>query len=308
MSDQHHHKDGALSSDILRTVAYFGLFEYPVTPEQIFAFLPRNSVTSDDVRQAAEGLVRDGALRSSEGYFHLPGMDEATATQRRSGEKRAERMFTIARRVAGVFKRVPFIRAVFITGSLSKSVADRESDIDFMIVTVPGRLWIVRSMLTLIRKVFLFGSRKYFCTNYYVTESGFPVRRRNMYTAIETVTVKPVWNGEAFARFLQQNEWTKEFLPNMTTAADPRLLIAPHRSMFQRLCEGLLNILPLETLDRRLMEYHRTHWMQAFGHVSSERLESMFIIAPDVSASWPEDRQVPVLIRYRERLHAMGLH
>lgn len=308
MSTHGHQVGGTLSSDILRTVAYFDLFDYPVTAAQIYSFLQRNSVTADEVACSASALTAEGTLKQEQELFFLPGADQAITVRRRAGEKHARRMFITARNIASVMKRIPFIRGVFLTGSLSKDVADAASDIDFMIVTVPGRLWIVRSMLTLIRKIFLLGNRKYFCTNYYVTESGFPIRRRNMYTAIETVTVKPVWNSEAYTRFLQQNEWTKEFLPNMTPAADPRLLIAPGRSLLQRALERLMEVLPLDAADRRLMEYHRTHWMNAFGHVSSERLESMFIISPDVSASWPEDRQVPVLTRYRERLQAMGLH
>lgn len=300
--------DQDLPKDILRTVAYFDLFSYPVTPEQIYSYLPRNSVTQDDVRRKADELVREGALIAAGGYYHLPGNAGSAVLERNSGEHRAERMLAVARIVAYLLKRVPFIRAVFITGSLSKSIADTESDIDFMIVTVPGRLWIVRSMLTFLRKVFLLGSRKYFCTNYYVTEAGFPIRRRNLYTAIETVTVKPVWNAAAYERFLQQNEWTREFLPNMRAAADPALLIPSRRSILQRAAERLLELLPLDAADKRLMEYHRTHWMNTYRHVDRDRLESMFIITPDISASWPEDRQVPVLIRYHERLTAMGLH
>lgn len=300
--------DHDLPKDILRTVAYFDLFSYPVTPEQIYDYLPRNSVSQDDVRRKADELVRDGALIASGRYYHLPGYAGTAALERNSGEHRAERMLAVARIVAHLLKRVPFLRAVFITGSLSKSIADRESDIDFMVVTVPGRLWIVRSMLTFLRKVFLLGSRKYFCTNYYVTEAGFPIRRRNLYTAVETVTVKPVWNAASYERFLQQNEWTREFLPNMRAAADPALLISSRRSILQRAAERLLEFLPMDAADRRLMEYHRSHWMSAYRHVEQARLDSMFIITPDVSASWPEDRQVPVLTRYHERLTAMGLH
>ncbi|NUN68492.1 MAG: hypothetical protein HUU02_02150 [Bacteroidetes bacterium] len=300
--------DRTLPGDILRTVTYFDLFAYPVTEDQIYAFLQRNSVTREDVRDVAEGLVEEGRLARSGEYYFLADRPASAAAERRNGEREAERMLTIARSVARLMKRVPFIRAVFITGSLSKSIADRKSDIDFMIVTAPGRLWIVRSLLTLIRKLFLLGSRKYFCTNYYVTENGFPLRRRNLYTAIETVTVKPVWDDGSFERFQEQNAWTRDFLPNMHPAADPALLIAPRHSLLQRITERLLELLPLDAADTRLMEVHRSHWMNVYRHLDKERLASMFIITPDVSASWPEDRQVPVLTRYHERLTAMGLH
>jgi hypothetical protein len=303
-----HEQQSSLPVDILKTVAYFDIFDYPVTSGQIFYFLTRNSVTAEDVVRSAEQLVSDGRLVKRDDYFLLTSNDPKIVRQRRDGEEKARRLLTAARFIARMLKRVPFIRGVFITGSLSKAVADSDSDIDFMIVTVPERVWIVRSMLTLFRKTFLFGSSKYFCTNYYVTERAFPLELRNLYTAVEVVTTKAVWNATAFEQYQMCNRWTKDFLPNNTPSADPELLITPSRSWLQRVAELFLHLLPLRSIDRRLMEYHRTHWTKAFGHIPDDRRETMFMITPDVSACWPDDRQQPVLSRYREKLAALGLH
>lgn len=307
MESMHEQSQSPLPVDILKTVAYFDIFDYPVTSGQIYSFLTRNSVTSDDVERAADQLVREGRLQRSDDYFLLSSNHPQIAARRLNGEQTARRMLTTARIIAKMLKRVPFIRGVFITGSLSKAVADSDSDIDFMIVAAPERLWIVRSMLTLFRKIFLFGNSKYFCTNYYVTERGFPLELRNLYTAIEVVTTKAVWNADAFEQYQERNRWTREFLPNNTPAVDPGLLIAPSRSWFQQAAELVLRLLPLRSIDRRLMEYHRAHWYSAFSHIPEGRRKTMFMISPDVSACWPEDRQQPVLLRYREKLSALGI-
>lgn len=301
------HTDAALPGDILKTVAYFDVFNYPVTTGQIYAFLPRNSVTPDAVTRTAEELVRAKKLNARHGYFLLSTSDSGIADQRLEGERLAQRMLSYARVIAMMLKQVPFIRGVFITGSLSKYTAGRDSDIDFMIVTAQNRLWIVRSMLTLFRKIFLLGNKKYFCTNYYVTEKGFAIERRNLYAAIEVVTTKAVWNADLFTQYQRSNSWTREFLPNTPLGTTADLLIPQTRSWFQRLCEFLISLFPLTILDRRLMEYHRTYWNSAYGHMSSEQRASMFIINHDASACWPDDQQQPVLSRYQQKLSALGL-
>jgi hypothetical protein len=299
--------DNELPADILRTVAYFDLFDYPVTSDQIYSFLPRNSVTRDDVALAADQLVRDEKLQTDRGYYLLSSSDQKISAQRQEGERAAGRMLSYARTITRLLKIVPFVRGVFLTGSLSKSVAAQDSDIDFMIVTAPERLWIVRTMLTFFRKTFLLGKKKYFCTNYYVTENGYSLNRKNLYAAVEVVTTKAVWNTDAYMRYRQTNAWTKEFLPNMSVAPDSELLVPSRHSVLQRALEFVLQLLPLRSIDRRLMEYHRTYWNATYANVSEERRASMFIISPDVSASWPEDRQVPVLTRYKETLSRLGL-
>ncbi|MFZ4620826.1 MAG: nucleotidyltransferase domain-containing protein [Bacteroidota bacterium] len=296
-----------LHNDILKTVAYFDLFEYPLTAEQIYSFLPRNSVTKEYVNASVQFLASKERLSYNGGFYFLPTANPVVTSERIDREARAKRMLSFARIVAAFIKQFPFVRGIFITGSLSKNVADRSSDIDFMIVTAPERLWIVRMMLTMFRKIFLLGSRKYFCTNYYVTEQGLTLDRRNTYTALEVVTTKVLWNKEAFLEYQKHNAWTKQFLPNISISVEDRLLISGSRSQLQRITESVLNLFPMRTLDAKLMDYHRTHWHKAFGHVGEERLRSMFIISKDISASWPEDRQVPVLTRYREKVAQLGL-
>ncbi len=311
MNEHHHLPDGhfedELRNDILKTVAYFDLFEYPLTAGQIFSFLSRNSVTAEHIERSVRDLVAEQRLSGDNGLFFLPSVDPVIAEKRKKREEHAQKMLKTARVVSRFIKMFPYIRGIFITGSLSKNVADASSDIDFMIITAPGRLWISRMMLTIFRKVFLLGSSKFFCTNYYISEDNLVLDRRNLYTAVEVVTTKVIWNEDAFRSYQSANPWTSQFLPNISIPIDEQLLIARPRSFVQRAGEFVLELFPMQRFDNHLMEYHRSHWAKAYGHVGEERFRSMFIIAPDISASWPEDRQVPVLTRYREKISQLGL-
>ena len=296
-----------LRGDILRTVAYFDLFDYPVTAAQIYRFLPRNSVTSDHVAAVSATMAEDGMLVSADGLYRLPDRDLSIVRNRREGEENVPHLVRRARTVAWWIRRFPFVRAVMLTGSLSKDVAVPEGDIDFMIVTADDRLWITRTLLTMFRKIFLLGDKTFFCTNFYIAESSLTIHRRNLYTAVEVVTTKPLWNARLCNEFHRANGWTKEFLPNNDHAMPSVGTDTVRFSVVQRVMEMLLRILPLSRLDRRLMEWHRSHWMNLHPHLTQERLNSMYIIRPDASASWPEDRQAPVLTRYRERIAGLGL-
>lgn len=297
----------SLADNILKTVVYFDLFEYPLTTEQLFFFLPQNSVTVEDVKRSAESLVTARKLQKEKEFFFLPSRMKEIVDRRNDEERRAEGMLRTARFVSSLIKRFPFVRAIFLTGSLSKHVVDRSGDIDFMIVTAPNRVWICRTMLTIFRKIVLLGSKKYFCTNYYVTEQGYRHHARNLYAAIEVVTTKAIWNESSFGDFQSHNTWTQEFLPNAHAASDKRLLIDEDRSLFQKVFESIMNLFPLDVIDTRLMEMHRRHWRKQFGHAAPDQFNAMFIITPDVSAGWPDDKAVPLLSRFHQQLSSLGI-
>jgi hypothetical protein len=296
-----------LANNILKTVAYFDVFKYPLTSEQIFRYLPQNSISVNDVENAALQMTASNKLLKEKSYFLLPFSHRSIIEKREADEHRAQKKLKYARNISRFIKLMPFIRGIFLTGSLSKNVADSSSDIDFMIVAASKRLWICRTMLTAFRKIFLFGSSKYFCTNFYVTENGYAQHRRNIFTSVEVATTKVIWNESAFLEFQRQNQWIKEFLPNIDGTADQQLLISSSRSWSQRIIEVMLRILPLNVLDNRLMEFHRTHWQRSFSKVSAEQFNTMFIISPDISAGWPDNYEESILKEFQTKLTMLGI-
>ncbi len=299
--------DKDLHNDILKTIAYFDIFGYPLTAGQIFSFLPRKVVSVADVTLAADALVLKGKLSNEKQYFFLPTNDKRIVERRIVDEKRAKKMLSYAKIISAFIKRIPFIRGIFVTGSLSKDIATSSSDIDFMIVTAPERLWICRTWLSLFRQVFLFNKSKFFCTNFYVTENGYSLNRRNYYTAVEVVTTKVIWNENAFYQYQRSNNWTNEFLPNITVSADKKILISSSPSILQRCLELICNILPLRSLNHMLMEFNRTRRKKTFKHLDQKQLDSLFIITPDVASVWPNDHQKPVLKQFQEKISQLGL-
>jgi hypothetical protein len=296
-----------LQQDVVRTLAYFDVFSYPLSSEQVKVFLPRNSVTLPQLEENLACLIASGVLNSQEGYYFLADRPAAVVRERIQNERRASAMIKRAHFISRFLRQVPFVRGIFITGSLSKNVAAPSSDVDFMIVTAPSRLWISKMILSGIRRLLLFNSIKYFCFNLFVTENGFYFSEQNVFNAIEIATTKVLWNDAAYRRFQSVNSWIRGFLPNWnldrSLSADGP--IAP--PLVQKLLEGVLNLFPLDRIDADLMRVARRYWKQRNLHLDPEKFESLFLCTRDISSVWYDDHRTRILNRFQQRLAELGI-
>jgi hypothetical protein len=295
------------TDDIIKTVAYFDVFKYPLTDEQIYRYLPRDEVTRQDASTMVKELVSAGVLQEYNNYYFLDSEDNIIVSKRTDDEHRAKRMMKAARLVSLLLKQFPFTRAVFVTGSLSKNVAAEDSDIDFMIVTAKDRLWICKTAMTLFRKIFLLGSHKYFCTNYFVAENDVAVPDHNIYAALEVLTTRVMWNVPAFWNFQQRNSWAREYLPHCTPSADPMAVLAGSRSGLQRAIEGVLALLPLTTINDYLMRRFKHHWEKAYPDLPEDQREASFHTSPTMATVWKTNYYSVILNHYRNKLSELGL-
>src|SRR5688572_3156323 len=132
-----------LSGSILKTLLYFDLFHYPVSKEEISLFLEvpcKEAELEEGLRQ----LHDSQQIYLFEGFYCLQD-DPGMITQRINDNHRAELLLKKAVRICRFLFQFPFVRAVGISGSLSKNVADENADIDYFIITAPDRLWIART-------------------------------------------------------------------------------------------------------------------------------------------------------------------
>jgi len=244
-------------SAILATLAYFDLFQYPLTEREIYFFLSRH-IPPPAFEQALGSLLAEGRVFAMEGFYSLHG-DAGLIHRRRAGNALAARMLGTADRITGLLSHFPFVRAVGVSGSLSKQYADKDSDIDLFIITAPGRLWIARTLLHLLKKAsFLFRRQDWFCMNYFIDETALAIPEQNLYTAIEIVTLLPLRGARAFSAFRKANEWTDGYLPNsygrIVYAGDDR------PSLFRRALEKLFAGRAGDRLDRWLMTTTARRW------------------------------------------------
>jgi hypothetical protein len=202
-----------LRFSILKVIAYFDIFHYPVTREEIQFFLDRPA-QEGDLAATIDALTEEQRLFQLGAFYSLHD-DPRLAERRIRGNKRAEELLAIATRSTRFLFQFPYVRGIGISGSLSKNFADEKADIDYFIITKSNRLWIARTCMHLFKKLsFLVGAQHYYCMNYYVDEDAMEIPEKNIFTAIEMITLIPAGGNGGLMKFFEANEWTTAYLPN----------------------------------------------------------------------------------------------
>ena len=207
-----------IENQILATLAYFNLFDYPLTQQEIVRFLNCKPEVQE-FEEGLERLVNHCFVCKIGGYYSLVN-DRSLMERRAMGNERAAKMMRSAQRSASLISCFPFVKAVAISGSLSKNFADEWADVDFFIITSRQRLWTCRTLLHLFKKLTFLATRQHlFCLNYFIDESHPVILEKNIYTATEVLTIIPARGS--FTEFFAANNWAKAFLPNVLAGTAP---------------------------------------------------------------------------------------
>jgi hypothetical protein len=248
-----------IKKNILAALAYFDLFNYPLTMDEVFLNLPAKC-NQQEFEFALRCLVIDRVVYHFDKFYTLKN-DYFLIERRINGNAKAENMMVTARRVGDFLIRFPYVRGIAISGSLSKNFADETSDIDLFIITTKNRLWIARTIMHLFKKLtFLVNKHQYFCMNYYIDELELQIREKNIYTAIEVATLIPLHGDTVFEQFYIDNAWTREYLPNkclrLTTAQSLK------RSSLKSFTEMLFNNWLGNKIDNLLLKISAKRWVK----------------------------------------------
>ena len=198
-----------LSQAILETVAYSDVFEHPLRAREIHRYLIGNRLPFEELEQALDD--ERTILRKGE-YFFLPGREEIVQI-RQICEAHSRRLLPRALQIGRLLGALPFIRMVALTGSLAVLNVSKTDDFDYMLVTVPGRVWTARALALLINRVVkLFGHT--ICPNLIISEKALEWPLHDLYSARELCQMVPVFGMDVYRDLLQLNAWAADFLPN----------------------------------------------------------------------------------------------
>lgn len=197
---------------VIKALLYSDIFHYPLTAREIFERLEISCNSLEAVEDELRLLVAAQVVFRFDNFYCLHD-DVALAMRRSAGNKMARKIMPRAIRRSRLIFSFPFVRAVMISGSLSKDFLDEKGDIDFFIVTAPGKVWLTRGLLALFQRVFLFNSHKYFCVNYYIDHDHLSIDERNIFTATELVTLKPICGNDHYHALIRSNHWVMDQYP-----------------------------------------------------------------------------------------------
>jgi hypothetical protein len=296
----------SLKQSILKVVAYFDVFDYPVSIEEIKFFLdtPFNETEFDF---AILQLRNYNVLYRFNNLYSLRN-EYALVERRIKGNILAEKKLRQAERISRFLLWFPYIKGIAVSGSLSKHFAYEGSDIDFFIITAANRLWVARMFfLSFFKIAKLVGLGNYFCLNYFIDEDALEIPEQNMYTAIEIATLLPKQGQGIFKEFFAKNEWSCAYLPNY----GPPYGLAAEKSgpYVKRLVQWLLDNKAGNWLDGMLMHFFKRRWERMMGKKKFAKngfLLGSYIAEKHVCKPIPHYFQEKILKRFEQRMQGVN--
>lgn len=213
----------------------------------------------------------------------------------------------MARLSTHLIKRFPFVRGVLVSGDLSKDATGPASDVDFFILTSPGRLWITRALLILFKKIFLLNKKKFFCLNFFVTADHLLLSEHNVYLATEVAHLKPLFGSLLFGDYMAANGWIRDYFPNFDLQLLPAVVPNDRRSLLQAALEAPFALLPADALDKYLLHAMRRVWRDRYPELDDQTRERMFHSTREESRAYGGDFQEKILTLYEQKLKEYGV-
>lgn len=294
-----------IEQGIISTLIYFDLFRYPLTKSEIHKFCHTAVNSAEEMNEALGNLVEGGNIFFSGGFYFIND-DRSVIERRKKGNARVRLFEDKAIKYADIISRFPFVRGVFISGSLSKGFMDEDSDIDFFIITKKDRLWLCRTLLVIYKKIFLLNSHKYFCVNYFIDDESLEIPDKNVFTATEIVTLKPMYNPGLCNSFRMANSWTKSLLPN-ANISQAILRKDSRKTGFKYFLEKIFSQVAGNALDNFCLRMTTRFWKKKFSHFSESDFLNAMRSKKNVSKHHPNKFQEKVLTLYRERMREYEL-
>lgn len=293
-----------LSAAILRTVVYFDLFEYPLTPFEIWKWLwskGGETATYYEIEQALQSHELTSALVRSGAFITLRGREGIIAT-RRCRHRLSITKLQRARRVVGFLSYIPWVQGVAVCNSLGYRNARATSDIDFFIITTPGALWLTRLLATMPLAMLKLRPRHGattdgICLSFFVTRDALNLQalakpELDPYLTYWVTMLIPLYGrGEVWSEFSQANAWVKNFLPHALA-----LNTGPHWLYTSAPLRRSHLLSWLRWLDGRLQRFQIHHLPTLLQEIASQPTTDV-VLSPDVIKLHDNDRRVV----YREQ-------
>ncbi|MBI5621784.1 hypothetical protein HY933_02905 [Candidatus Falkowbacteria bacterium] len=213
----------SLSVPILKTLAFFDLFGFPLTAMEVWQYL--YSGTRANVADVQAVLEQMPQVKMHQGFYFLVQRPNRIVDERKEKYLIAERKYRRVKRVGKFLARLPFVRLIGVCNSLSYSNARADSDIDLFVVSAAGRVWTARFFCLLFLKLCGLrptdkNRRDKFCLSFFVDLDHLDLRelalpRDDIYLDYWINQLHPVYDvGGQYNRFLAANSWVKAQLAN----------------------------------------------------------------------------------------------
>jgi len=287
-----------MEAQLAKILLYFDVFSYPLTREELLHLAGYPEKNAGQIEESLESMVLKGWIKQEGGFYYI-GPGDHFVKRRIDGNLLAQKRMKAAQRYSRIISWFPFVRGVFLSGSISKGFMADHDDIDYFIITEPGRLWLSRTLLTLFKKIFLLNSYRNFCINYFVDTQNIYIPEQNIFTATEIVFTVPTFNLSMHEEFLKTNSWTLLYYPTFRQNGNHLKDNTPLLKVFlEKLLQNSLG----DRLENYFLKKSVNYIRKKFAKMSDEEFTKAFSIKPHELRYLPNRQQFRILGEYEKRI------
>lgn len=213
-----------LEESILFTICYFDVFDYPVTSFEVWRYLFAYKAPLDQVILKLDELIRQGRIEMKNGFYFLPERSNLVRSRQIKYDI-SEKFWNRAILAAKILSYIPFIKMISIVNSLAFFNCDKESDIDFLIITEKNKIWTARALSSIL--LHILGLRRHgkkvakrICLSFYISEEKMNLDyiaqdKLGFFVAFWIAQMASIISfQQTFEKFRAANTWVYYFLPN----------------------------------------------------------------------------------------------
>lgn len=219
----------SLEASIYKTIAFFDIFEYPLTLLELqkLLFVEQNNVQTrhaSSLQNFATALSNIPQITNKNGVYFLQG-HENYISRRLERYLIAEQKFKKRKNILKLLCLMPHVKMIAICNSLAFSNAKESSDIDLFIITKKNHVWSSRffsaGLISLLRlRPEKNKTKNTICLSFFTDENNLNFEKlqclpNDIYLKYWLTQVFPVYDENNYwQKFIQANNWVKNSLPN----------------------------------------------------------------------------------------------
>ncbi|KKQ55812.1 MAG: hypothetical protein US74_C0023G0038 [Parcubacteria group bacterium GW2011_GWA2_38_13] len=250
------------SLSIISTIAYFDIFDYPLTAWEIWKYLYGVRAQYIDIVNKLDDLASEGGIETRNGFYFLPKRN-AIVNVRLERYLIAEKKYKKAKRILKIISCMPFIRSICIMNTLSYDNASATSDIDIMLMVEPKKLWLARFFCVSFLRIFNLRPNEEkradtICLNFIVGTDGLDfseiaLKPEDAHFAHIVSRAVPVYDEKNYYNdFFLKNKWIFGIFPNtfpMDVSSRRKIRIYTLGRFLKKIAELVLFVFSKNILD-----------------------------------------------------------
>jgi len=249
-----------LESDILNTVIYFDIFDFPLTSFEIWKNL--YSKEKSNLKEIIDVLDNSDVIKEKldkkESFYFLKNREDII-TKRKSNYIVSYNKYKKGIKFIKLISHFSCFKSIFISNNMSIDNSKNESDIDLFIVSRKNKIWTSRFISAFIAKILglrptLKTKKDKICLSIFLDQKDLNLKKvcskKDAHFLYWVNQIVPVFDpSNIYKKFINENNWIKEDLSNIFEYKTGHKRLVENNTN-KKVIRKFSNILSLNFLER----------------------------------------------------------